>query len=37
MQFFLVDVGTALAAFLGYLALVAVRRRHAPLLVRKVR
>jgi hypothetical protein len=36
MQFFLVDVGTAAAAFLGYLALVAVRRRavHA---VRRVR
>jgi hypothetical protein len=31
MQFFLVDLGTAAAALLGYLALVAMRRRHASI------
>jgi hypothetical protein len=29
MQFFLIDVGTAFAALLGYLALVAAKRRYA--------
>jgi hypothetical protein len=29
MQFFLIDVGTAVAALLGYLALVAAKRRYA--------
>ena len=28
MQFFLIDLGTASAALLGYLALVAMKRRH---------
>jgi hypothetical protein len=29
MQFFLIDVGTSVAALLGYLALVAAKRRYA--------
>lgn len=32
MQFFLIDVGTAAAALLGYLALVALRRQRTPAL-----
>lgn len=36
MQFFLLDVGTAVAALLGYLALVALRR-HQAVLVATVR
>lgn len=35
MQFFLIDVGTAAAALLGYLALAAVRRQRALEVVRR--
>jgi hypothetical protein len=28
MQFFLIDLGSSIAALLGYLALVAMKRRH---------
>jgi hypothetical protein len=31
MQFFLIDVGTSVAALLGYLALVAAKRRAVTL------
>ena len=37
MQFFLIDLGTAAAALLGYLTFVTAKRRQAPVAARRAR